>query len=256
MKDCIWNLPFEMKIGIISDIHGNLESAKAALLFLDERVDFLVVTGDVVGYGPDPEECIELIGEKADVVLKGNHEEGILTGNLSNFKDNARLSLEWTQARLSPACKKKIDGFAERETREEILFVHASITDPLFKYVMGREDADEEFSIMDKKICFFGHTHMPGGFRKNIGGGQTEIIYTDFSGRLDIKTEEGYRYLINVGSTGQPRDGFPFACVSVYDTETNVLNLHRIEYPLEITRKKIIERGLPSVLARRIAQGI
>ncbi|MBN1445068.1 MAG: metallophosphoesterase family protein [Candidatus Omnitrophica bacterium] len=244
-----------MRIGIISDIHGNLEAAKASLLFLGGKTDFITMTGDVVGYGPDPEECVELVMEKAGTVLKGNHEEGIITGNLSRFKETARIALEWTQSRLSSSCKSKLEGFPEKDVREDCLFVHASVSDPIFKYLLNSEDACEEFGVLDKKICFFGHTHMPGGFRKKADGA-VEVIRTDFSGRLEIGIEDGFSYLINVGSVGQPRDGFPFACAAIYDTGKNIVNLHRIEYPLEITRKKIIERGLPSVLARRIVQGI
>ncbi len=244
-----------MRIGIVSDIHGNLEAAESSLLFLGGKTDFIAVTGDVVGYGPDPEECVELVAEKAGIVVKGNHEEGIITGNLSRFKETARVALEWTQSRLSSACKSKLEVFPEKDVREECLFVHASVSDPIFKYLLNKEEADKEFGILDKKICFFGHTHMPGGFKKKMDGG-AEIIRTDFSGRLEVGIEDGFSYLINVGSVGQPRDGFPFACAAIYDTELKAVTLHRIEYPLEITRKKIIERGLPSVLARRIVQGI
>ncbi len=244
-----------MRIGIISDIHGNLEAAQASLLFLGDKTDFIAVTGDVIGYGPDPEECVELAAEKAGLVLRGNHEEGIITGDLSKFKETARVALKWTISRLSSSCKSKLVSFPEKDVREECLFVHASVSDPVFKYLLNIEDACTEFGLLDKKICFFGHTHMPGGFRKKPDG-NTEIIRTDFSGRLEVRIEDGFSYLINVGSAGQPRDGFPFSCAAIYDNEKNTVVLHRIEYPLEITRKKIIERGLPSVLARRIVQGI
>jgi predicted phosphodiesterase len=244
-----------MRIGIISDIHGNLEAAQSSFLFLGDKTDFIAVTGDVVGYGPDPEECVQLVMEKAGIVLRGNHEEGIITGDFSRFKETARIALEWTVSRISASCKSKLESFPEKDARENCLFVHASVSDPVFKYLLRIEDACTEFGILDKKICFFGHTHMPGGFRKKTDG-SAEVIRPDFSGRLEVDIEEGCSYLINVGSAGQPRDGFPFACAAIYDTEKNTVVLHRIEYPLEITRKKIIERGLPSVLARRIIQAI
>lgn len=245
-----------MRIGIISDIHGNLEAANAAITFLKDKIDFLVSLGDTVGYGPDPEECVNIVSEGAGLVLKGNHEEGMITGNLSKFKETARISLEWTKTRLSPDCFAKLENLPEKEIKEDVLFVHASISDPLFKYVLRKEDAEEEFCLLNQKVCFVGHTHVPGGFQKNASLNRTDVIYTDFSGKMDIEIQDGFKYLINVGSVGQPRDGFPFACASIYDTGKNVFSLHRIEYPAEDTRKKIIERGLPSVLARRIMQGI
>jgi len=118
------------------------------------------------------------------------------------------------------------------------------------------EDAEEEFSLLVQKICFFGHTHLPGGFQKDININHTDVVYADFSGKISIEIEDNFKYLINVGSVGQPRDGFPFACAGIYDTEKSIFNLYRIEYSVEETRKKIIDRGLPSVLARRIIQAI
>jgi predicted phosphodiesterase len=245
-----------MRIGIISDIHGNLEAAGAVIEFFKDKIDFLVSLGDVVGYGPDPEECLNLILKEANVILKGNHEEGIITGDISRFKNTAKVSLEWTKKNLSPATIEKLKKLPEKEVRGDTCFVHASISSPLFKYILRKEDAEEEFSLLTQKICFFGHTHIPGGFKKDIGLDRTETIYPDFSGKMKIEIQDGFKYLINVGSVGQPRDGLPFACASIYETDKKVFTLHRIEYPVEITRRKIIEGGLPSVLARRIIQGI
>ncbi|MDD3726517.1 MAG: metallophosphoesterase family protein [Candidatus Ratteibacteria bacterium] len=244
-----------MRIGIISDVHGNLEALISSLLFLKDRTDFLVVLGDVVGYGPDPEECIGIIKTKANLILKGNHEEGIITGNYTAFKDVARISLLWTEKTLSSDSLATIKKFKETEEMENILFVHASISKPLFKYILSEKDAEEEFGLLNKKVCFIGHTHLPATYIKHEED-RTEIVPPDFSGRMAIEIKEECRYIINVGSTGQPRDGLPFACVSVYDTEKDIFTLYRIEYPAEITRKKIIEKGLPSILSRRIIQGI
>jgi predicted phosphodiesterase len=245
-----------MRIGIISDIHGNIEAIEAVIVFLDDKIDFLVSLGDVVGYGPDPEECVNLILKEADVVLKGNHEEGIVTEDLSRFKNTARVSLEWTKNRLSSEIIEKLKNLSEKEVKDDTCFVHASISSPLFKYILCKEDTEEEFSLLTQRICFFGHTHIPGGFRRNVEDGSTEVIYTDFSGKMALKIDDGFVYLINVGSVGQPRDGLPFACVGIYNTDKRTFTLHRLEYPVEKTRKKIIERGLPSILARRIVQGI
>ncbi|MCM8762366.1 MAG: metallophosphatase family protein [Candidatus Omnitrophica bacterium] len=244
-----------MRIGIISDVHGNLEALNSTLLFLNSRIDFLAVLGDTVGYGPDPEECIGTVKIKANLILKGNHEEGIITGNYTAFKDIARVSLEWTAKVITSDSLKSIREFKETAEVEDILFVHAAISSPLFKYIISDKDAMNEFALLDKKICFIGHTHIPAAYRKE-GEDRIDVIHPDFSGKMEIEIEQGYKYIINTGSTGQPRDGFPFACASIYDTEKHLFTLHRVEYPVEITRKKILEKGLPSVLARRVVQGI
>jgi len=155
-----------MRIGIVSDVHGNLEALNSTLLFLNRQIDFLAVLGDTIGYGPDPEECIEIIRTEAHLVLKGNHEEGIITGNYSTFKDIARVSLLWTEKNISSGSLIAIKNFREKEEVDDILFVHASISQPLFKYILSEKDAEEEFTILDKTLCFIGHTHMPAGYRR------------------------------------------------------------------------------------------
>ncbi|MCM8804165.1 MAG: metallophosphatase family protein [Candidatus Omnitrophica bacterium] len=235
-----------MKIGIISDIHSNLESFKTSLNYLKKnKIDKLIIIGDIIGYGPDPKECIELANNNADIILKGNHEEGILKNDFSRFKQYAKISLEWTAKEL----KEKIDEIKKWENKkemEDIIFVHASISDIFYKYILKIKDAEEEFKIFDKKICFVGHTHIPGGFKKNIENGKIEKIMTDFSGKMELKIEKSFIYIINVGSAGLPRDGLPFLCISIYDTDKKIFKLDRIEYDIEVTLKKIIEKGLPS----------
>jgi len=245
-----------MKIGILSDIHGNLEALNSSIDFLGDKTDFIVSLGDAVGYGPDPVQCMDILSERRFSNLRGNHEECLLKDDFSRLKETARISLEWTKKELSPFHIRQFEKWPLTARREGAFFAHASISDPLYRYVLTGKDAEEEFSFLEDKICFIGHTHAPGGFRHEIITGKTEVIFPDFSGCMKIKTEENYRYIINAGSVGQPRDGFPFACVVIYDTEEKSVNLSRIEYRLEATRKKIIESGLPSVLAKRIMQAI
>jgi diadenosine tetraphosphatase ApaH/serine/threonine PP2A family protein phosphatase len=245
-----------MKIGVLSDVHGNLEALTAVLNFIGDRADYLVSLGDVVGYGPDPAQCIDILSGRKFSTLRGNHEESLLKDDFSRLKDTARLSLEWTKEKLPTTYIKQFEEWPLTEEREGVFFVHASISNPLYKYILRTKDTEEEFPLLKDKICFIGHTHAPGGFRQEISGGKTEVIFPDFSGGMQIKTEENYRYIINVGSVGQPRDGFPFACIALYDTQEKGLALSRVAYDLETTRRKIIEAGLPSVLARRIMQAI
>ncbi|MGC8976113.1 MAG: metallophosphoesterase family protein [Candidatus Ratteibacteria bacterium] len=235
-----------MKIGIISDIHSNFESFKAVLKYFEKtKVDKLAIVGDVIGYGPEPEECIDFANSLTDMVIKGNHEEGILKNDFSRFKEFARISLEWTIKEIGEKVE-KIKKWEDKLEIDDIIFVHASLSDYFYKYILKVEDAKEEFERVEKKICFIGHTHIPGGFKKNLLNGKIEKIMTDFSGKMNFKIEDNFVYIINVGSVGFPRDGFPFSCVSVYDTDEKNFKLERIEYDIEKTLKKIIEKGLPS----------
>jgi len=235
-----------MKIGIISDIHSNLEAFKSSINFYEKnKVDKLIICGDIIGYGPDPYECINLAEENADIILKGNHEEGIIKNDFSRFKKYARISLEWTINEINEKIE-NIKRWGEKKEIYDLFFVHASITDPYYKYLFKTVDTEEEFEKLEKKICFIGHTHIPVIFKKDIETGKIEKVLPDFSGKIELDIEENFKYIINLGSTGFPRDGFPFPCISIYDTERKNFKLYRIEYNIETTLKKVIEKGLPS----------
>ena len=245
-----------MRYGIIADIHSNLESLQKVLDFLKGKIDKLVVIGDVIGYGPDPNECLELLYQENPQFTLGNHEKGVLTGDLSHFNEDARISLEWTISNLSPEYLEKIKNWPEKMEEENFLFLHGSPRDPVKGYIFSSSQAKSSFLKLNKKICFNAHTHFPICFRKRQTDEKVETIPCDFSGRLRIEIEEDYLYIINVGSVGQPRDGFPLACAGIYDDEKKIFELFRIEYPAEITKEKIIERKLPSSIGARLLRGL
>ncbi len=235
-----------MKIGIISDIHSNLEAFESVIAFFEKnKIDKLVICGDVIGYGPDPKKCVDMANEHSDIILKGNHEEGIIKNDFSRFKQYAQITLLWTVKEIGEMVE-EIKIWGERKQIENLLFVHASITDPFYRYILKFKDAEEEFEKFKNEICFIGHTHIPGGFKKNVENGKIEKIFPDFNGKIYFRIEEGFKYIINVGSVGFPRDGFPFACVGIYDTSEKYFKLDRIQYNIEKTFKKIIDKGLPS----------
>ncbi|MFN4227067.1 MAG: metallophosphoesterase family protein [Candidatus Ratteibacteria bacterium] len=235
-----------MKIGIISDIHSNFESFQSAIRYYEKnKIDKLLICGDIVGYGPDPKECINLAEKNADVILKGNHEDGILKSDFLRFKKYAKITLEWTVKEIKEKIE-KIKKWEDKKEIEDLFFVHGSITDPYYKYIFNIIDTEDEFKNLEKRICFVGHTHIPVIFRKNIETEKIEKIPADFSGKMEIEIKENFKYIINVGSVGLPRDGLPFSCVSIYDTSKKIFKLERIEYEIEKTIKKILEKGLPS----------
>jgi len=245
-----------MKFSVIADIHANFEALKEVLKTIEkEEVDCIFICGDIIGYGPDPELCLEKIFSLTDLIVKGNHEEGIIRNDFSRFKKLSRISIEWTAERTQKYIE-KLKKLPVKITFRDIIFVHASISDPIYKYIFTKKEAEGELDLMKEKICFIAHTHIPVAYRRKEEGGETEIIMSDFNGRMEFKIEDGYKYLINVGSSGQPRDGFPMACVSIYDTESKLFKLNRINYPSEITKRKIIEKGLPSSIGEKFLKGI
>ncbi|MCM8763876.1 MAG: metallophosphatase family protein [Candidatus Omnitrophica bacterium] len=246
-----------MLYGIISDIHGNLEAAIAAKDFLHKnRVEKILVLGDVVGYGVNPEECIELFESLQATFIKGNHEEAIITGSYDVFAMDARISIEWTGKHLRQALKEKIAGWKTIIEMEDFILCHGGLIDPLNFYTNSRSKAKRMFDEFEFKICFIGHTHFPMAFSIAEGQELPIVISQEPGGRMRILMAEDKRHIINAGSVGQPRDGNPDACCGIYDTESRTFELHRISYPVEIAAKKILDAGLPSSLAARISRGL
>jgi len=245
-----------MIYGIIADIHANLEALEIILKFLEDKVSTIFVLGDTIGYGPNPNECLEIINNKNNCLfIRGNHEEAILKKDFSRFTKEATISLEWTGRILDQSWFEKIETWQEKVEKENIFFVHGSPSEPLFGYVVSAVDAKPEFSKMTNSVCFHAHTHFPYCFRKKKELEKVEILPPDFSGGMEIRIEENYLYLINVGSVGQPRDGLPFACAGIFDSEKKLFRLSRLTYPAEITKDKIFKAGLPSYLGARLLRG-
>jgi len=244
-----------MRYGIVSDIHGNLEALTKTLTFLEPRSACLIILGDVVGYGPDPVACLELLADRGAIFVRGNHEEGFLTGDLSRFSADAKTALVWTSQKLSPEWRKEITSWPASRELDEMLIFHGSPSDPLFGYIYSPVHAKNAFPFLESAVTFHGHTHFPVAYRQKGEHGKLEVVPPDFQGTMRVAMEEEYRYLINVGSVGQPRDGIPSACAGIYDTDAKLFTLHRIPYPAEETKIKIEKAGLPSSLAKRLIYG-
>lgn len=245
-----------MKLGILSDIHANLEALEAVLSFLKEKVEKLIVVGDVLGYGPDPNECLKILTRQKATFVKGNHEAGLLSGDLSKFHKSAALSLKWTREKIEADWLGEIKAWSEELIKNNTCFVHGSPDNKLFGYINTSKQAEKSLSLLNSPVCFHGHTHFPVAFRKQISSPRIEKLPADFGGRLTIQIEQDYLYLIDIGSVGQPRDGLPDACASIYDSEKKIFQLTRIPYPVEITGNKIVKSGLPSNLADRLRHGL
>lgn len=240
-----------MKYIIISDVHANMQAFEAVISSFPEKKDHRIVhAGDIVGYGADPNACVDLLKSlEADSVI-GNHDAAAIgrTG-LEKFNSHAVEAMHWTREELTmPACK-YLATLPYVHEEDNFKVVHGTLHDPEeFKYMLTGSDAMRTFQILDKKICFVGHSHIPGIFilRK-------DKVYE--MSKSEIILEKEAKYIVNVGSIGQPRDNDNRACYCVYDQDNNRISFNRVEYNVTEASDRIIRSGLPRVLADRLLYG-
>ncbi len=238
------------KIGILGDIHSNIEALRAVLKALDaEGVARLACTGDVVGYGASPCECIALVRERCETVVAGNHDFGAVGKKpLDYFNSAAREAIHWTAKRLSDNERLWLSSLPLVVAREEYQLVHASFDEPLeFSYIFEPMEAAASFEKQPGALAFFGHTHWPCAFfdGEPVRVQIERVVPLDSPGKI----------LVNPGSVGQPRDSDPRAAYAVLDTDRRKVSLRRAEYDIASAADKIIAAGLPASLAERLSYG-
>ena len=241
-----------MQIALISDIHGNLEALQAVLNDIEGlQVDEIHCLGDVIGYGCDPVACLELVEKTCTTKLIGNHEYVIL-GLLPQEQLNsiARSSLSWTLEQLTEREKNMLSDFEMSRTIGDVELVHASPFEPdQWQYIISHDSAETALGHTASRICFFGHTHLPMIFSTRQDGSVRQQSGHDFLPDPDS------RYLVNVGSVGQPRDNDPRACYTIYDTENREITYHRVDYDIEQAQTKMSQARASSMLIERLAVG-
>ena len=241
-----------MRIAVLSDIHGNLEALEAVLAEVDRiGVDLLCSLGDIVGYGPSPAACVEIVRRRAAVSLTGNHDAAVagLTA-LDEFNEFARSALEWTAARLDPGQIEYLGLLPYTHRAPELMFVHASPVEPeLWHYIHGRTDIEEHFAAFTERLCFVGHSHRPGVYAI-----RSDRSVARCRGFEALRPE--LRYLVNAGSVGQPRDRDPRASYVLYDTTSDSVEVRRVAYPVEKTQERMRAAGLPAFLIDRLGAGV
>lgn len=241
-----------MLYGLISDIHANLEALEAVLKELDRlKIDEIFCLGDVVGYGPDPEKCIEIVRDRAKIVLAGNHDYAPLgLVDVSYFNPYARRAVEWTAARLTDETRRYLEERPLRIQIDDFTIVHATPASPAeWDYILSVDDALENFPHFEGVCCFVGHSHVP----VIIAQEKDQKIKVLRGNKIAFAKDT--RYIINIGSVGQPRDLDPRAAFGVYEVTTQSYELCRVVYDIGKTQRKILERGLPTFLAERLALG-
>ncbi len=246
-----------MRYLIFSDIHSNLEAFKALLNFIKGRkFDKFVFLGDIVGYGANPNEVIEEVRRINPIVMvRGNHDKAVAGfTNLDYFNPVAAMAVLWTSKNLSRENLNFLEKMEKGPIKMDdyVTICHGSPWEEDY-YMFNKFDALEAFSVVETRITFFGHTHFPAvHILKND---DVETIYpTEFPYRFKINDE--LRYLVNPGSIGQPRDGNPLSSFLIYDSKKKMITIHRISYDISKAQSKILEAGLPPMLARRLSSGI
>jgi predicted phosphodiesterase len=241
-----------VKYVIISDIHANLEALEAVRAEI-ERIspDTVFCLGDLVGYGASPNECCQATRELAQLVVAGNHDFGAVgLTDIAYFNRYAREAILWTAGALSEDEAAYIRQLPLSHAEgDEFRLVHSTPRDPgRWNYIFTHEQALAEFRAFSEKVCFVGHSHQPRVFE--LMDAETIIVNSDHA---TLRGDR--RYMINVGSVGQPRDGDPRACLCLYDLDHGEIDIRRIEYNVEGAKKRIVDAGLPQILANRLTWG-
>lgn len=239
-----------MRVGLLSDIHANLVALEAVLAALG-KVDALWVTGDTVGYGPDPEETLALLRERSALLVQGNHDRAVATGEgLEFFHDRAAEAALLHQKWLSPSDRDALEALPPVAKVDRFTLCHGSLRDPLWEYVTTTRAAGATLELAETDHCCNGHTHVPAFFHLTAGGAKATHVVEGTAYGLEERT------LINAGSVGQPRDGDPRSAYAVLDTEAGTVTFYRSSYRVHETQRRIRARGLPEMFADRLALGV
>jgi len=243
-----------MRYAIIADIHANLAAFTAVLDDIERRggAEEIWCLGDVVGYGPDPHQCIELLRQYNHVCVAGNHDWAAI-GKLdtSSFNPYAAAACHWTAQQLSPEDIQYLESLPLVIEKDDFTIVHGSPREPIWEYLLSTSNAKENLAYFQSKFCLIGHSHVPLIFRYNETGA---CSFSQFSPHIGLALGES-RMIINPGGVGQPRDGDPRASYAIYDSEAGLISLHRVSYDIDATQAKMVECGLPMPLAARLTYG-
>lgn len=240
------------RIAVFSDIHGNLHALQAVLKAIDDLgIEEMICLGDVVGYGARPNECVGLLRERGIITLAGNHDHAAIDRtDITFFNDIAKQAVYWTREELTPENLEWLGKLPYvHEIAPKFYFVHASPRDPeAWNYVLTFGEARSCFEAFEHTVCFIGHSHQPAVVEKS----GSELSCPE--GHL-VPLRDGCRYLVNVGSVGQPRDRNPAACFVHVNLDANEIHYVRVDYEIEAAQEAIAEAKLPPELAERLAYG-
>jgi len=244
-----------MRYAIIADIHSNLAAFNAVLNDIERRggMDEIWCLGDIVGYGPDPQECIELLQQYNHVCVAGNHDLAAIGKiDTSEFNPDAAAASHWTTKQLSAVDKNYLENLPLVSEKDNFTLVHGSPREPIWEYLLSISGAKESFNHFQTQFCLVGHSHVPLIFRYGMTGG---CSYSPFSINVGLFLGKD-RLIINPGGVGQPRDGDPRASYAMYDTEARMVKLYRVSYDVNTTQNRMVKHNLPMRLVARLSYGM
>lgn len=242
-----------MRVLVLSDIHANLPALQAVLADAG-KIDAAWCLGDLVGYGPDPNECVELIAGLPNLTcLLGNHDAAVLGEiDLETFNRDARLSIEWTQKVLTPSTQQFLQSLPDHVVMDgSATLAHGSPRSPVWEYLLDTYNAYENFAYFETPYCFVGHTHIPVVY---YWTGQASYVEWQLLHNQDGPTQPG-PMIVNPGSTGQPRDHDSRAAYLIFNPDTFSWKSFRVDYDLSLVQQRILKAGLPHRHATRLASG-
>ena len=244
-----------MRYAILGDIHSNLAAFQAVLNDIEERggTDQIWCLGDIVGYGPDPGECIELLRQHDHLCVAGNHDwASVGKLEITNFNPAAAAACRWTAQQLNPDQVNYLQSLPLRICRDDFTIVHGSPREPIWEYLLSTQDAKINFGYFETRFCLVGHSHVPLLFDYDDESGA--CLLRDLPNQASLRLE-GRRLIINPGGVGQPRDGNPQASYIIYDSDEGTIWHYRVPYDIAATQEKMMRHGLPSLLAERLSYG-
>ena len=243
-----------MRIGVVSDIHSNLAALETVVAAM-QPMDEVWCLGDIVGYGPQPNECVSTLRGLKHLAVAGNH-DWAATGRMGveEFNPYAAAAALWTRDQLAPDTRDYLVGLPIRLTSGDFTLAHGSPRDPLWEYLLGASSAGANFAHFEGPFCLVGHTHVPAIFTR---ADDRRVLARRIVGDEDVPLDQpGSRYILNPGSVGQPRDGDSRAAFLVVDTDRRLASWRRVVYPIEPTQERMRRAGLPPELIERLDLGL
>jgi len=247
-----------MRILIISDIHANLTAFKAVLEHAKNKWDVIWFLGDLVGYGPDPDECVQELQKYNHIALSGNHDQAVL-GNLDikSFNREAKFAITWTQEAISSETESYLQNLPSKQVEGDFTLAHASPRYPVWEYILDPLTASENFNWFQTEFCLVGHTHVPVIFEERLNGfRKVNVRPPQYGQGHDALFLGPERLIINPGSVGQPRDSDPRAAYALLDTESMTWSYQRAPYAIREVQERMEKFGMPKRLVNRLAYGI
>jgi diadenosine tetraphosphatase ApaH/serine/threonine PP2A family protein phosphatase len=246
-----------MRVLILSDIHANLPAFEGVLADVKKRAlnhDTVWCLGDVIGYGAEPNGCVELLRSLTQHCLPGNHDYAVLGKlDLGTFHEAAAHAVLWTRDQLTQNNREWLESRQVTQTFGDFTLVHGSPREPIWEYLIDVAAAEDNFGAFKTQVCLVGHTHVPLTFIEDTSSGNVRVVFPEPGVPFTLRKQS--RYILNPGGVGQPRDGDPRAAYALLDTEARVWTTYRADYDVAAEQHAMREAGLPARLIERLEYG-